>query len=382
MGLFNNLGTNIATLGQAFGLPDFGISERVSGSQTQNQPYSTFGRSVPSYGGGGQVQGAVSFQSPQQQQPTSGFGALLNQPSGGGGGGGGGGYTPDGSFSVGYNGPGSGSPTSSYEDQMRGSINSGWDSYTNQLNDMLNTGLPGQRNAQEAIANESLTSGVNQLGSQRAQSEQAVNKQQGASLKDLGENIQNLFQSGNVYLGARGAGDSSAANQYSYAISKMGSKARGDIMSQVSDRMNQIGDIFNNEKNRLESEKNTRVAQIADWFNGAQNQIRSQIGQAGVGRSQDIQALSTNVYNQAMQAMQTVQGEMANRRSSLESWAMSNSKNVQELMANMQGAQQMPGFQGLQGGMPQVTAEGRQFLPTGAGAVSNTTEDQNRGIFG
>jgi hypothetical protein len=37
-------------------------------------------------------------------------------------------------------------------DQLRGEINSGWDAYTGQLNDTLNTGLPGQRTAQEGIA--------------------------------------------------------------------------------------------------------------------------------------------------------------------------------------------------------------------------------------
>ena len=265
-----------------------------------------------------------------------------------------------------------------YRQQMEGSINAGWDSYLTQLDDMLNVGIPGQKTAQENIANETYKQGVNQLGTQKSTSEQAVEKQQTKSLKDIGENIQNLFQSGNIYLGSRGAGDSSAANQYSYAVAKIGTKARGDVMTQASDRMTQIGDIYNSEVNRLESEKNMRINEIADWFNQAQNAIRGQIGQAGLGRSKDIQALSTNVYNQALQAMQTLQSEQANRRAMLESWAASNAGNVKQLVSNMQTVQQMPAFQGVQGGMPQVTSEGNFFVPAGYGANSAQRKD----IFG
>lgn len=257
---------------------------------------------------------------------------------------------------------------------LRSQINSGWDQYTNQLNDMLNVGLPGQRSAQEGIASTAYNQGINDLSSQKASSEQAVTKQQATSLKDLGENVRNLFQSGNIYLGARGAGDSSAANQYSYAISKMGTKARGDIMTQANDRINQINDIFNSESNRLKSDYQTKLGSIANWFNEAQNSIRSQIGQAGLGRSQDLQALSQNIYNQALQAMQTLQAETANRRSMLETWAANNSKTVGELVRNMQTVQQMPGYSGITSGMPQVTSEGNMYVPTGYGAQGNTKD--------
>lgn len=258
---------------------------------------------------------------------------------------------------------------------LRNTINQGWDFYTNQLNDMLNVGLPGQRAGQEQIVQSSFTGGINQLDAQKASSTRAVESQQAKSLNDLAANVRNLFQAGNINLGARGAADSSAANQYSYAIQKMGTKAWGDILSQVNDRMNQIGDIYNTEVNRLETEKNTRMGQIADWFNQAQNQVRQSIGQAGLGRSQDLQSLSQQIYNRALTAMQQLQAESANRRASLESWAMNNSKSVSELVKNMQTVQQMPGFQGINGGMPQVMSNGQYYVPSGYGGSSTEKKD-------
>ena len=264
-----------------------------------------------------------------------------------------------------------------YEEKQRGLINSGWDQYTSQLTDMLNTGIPGQRTAQEQLAQNTYDTGVNTLGTQKESSTRQLQDQQASNLKDLADNVRNLFTAGNIYLGARGAGDSSAANQYSYAIAKMGSKARGDIQSQVSSRLNQIGDIYNTEINRLDSEKNAQLANIANWFNESQNQIRGMIGQAGLGRAQDLQALATNVYNQAIQAMQQVQAQQAQRRNVLESWAASNSSNARELAANLQSVgSSLPQFQGISTQTPQFTQEGSYYVP---GSASTS---QERDIFG
>lgn len=370
------LGRTIATVGNVLGLPEYGISENISGGNqwsNQTQPY--FGSinpvaqnysPVPSNYTGGTTSAGVntdSLSTTTQQSPGYSGGSYYSAPS-----------TPtstSGTQQTSYSLP-------SYEDQMRNSINTGWDSYVNSLNEMLNSTLPGQKTAQENIANTSYQSGVNQLGTQKTASEQAVNKQQVSSLKDLAENVQNLFQSGNIYLGSRGAGDSSAANQYSYAISKMGTKARGDIMSQASERLNQISDIYNSEVNRLQSERDTRINEVADWFNNAKGTIMQQIGSAGLNKQKDIQALATNMYNQALQATQAIQQEAAQRQQILQTWAANNATNVQQLIGNLRQVQQLPQFQGINSGMPQVTSEGNYYVPMGYG--TNTT--QKRDIFG
>jgi hypothetical protein len=246
------------------------------------------------------------------------------------------------------------------------------DNLRNQINsqsDELMGGLSGQKTAQEQIANTNYNQGVSDITAQKTQGLTDVNNQQNKSLKDLAENVRNLFQSGNVYLGARGAGDSSAANQYSYAISKLGTKARSEIMTQANTRVNQINDIFNTETNRLKNELNTSIANIANWFNNAQNQVRQT-------KSQNATGLAENIYNQALSALQTVQTEMANKRSALETWALNNSKTVAEAISNIKAVDQsMPQFTGLSGTLP--TAQRNNFYYPG----SNTSTAQ-RDIFG
>ena len=262
---------------------------------------------------------------------------------------------------------------------MRQSIGAGWDEYTKQLNDMLNVGIPGQQQAQQQIAQTAYNQGLNTLGSQKQTQEQQLAQQQKTSLRDLGDNVKNLFASGNTYLGARGAGDSSAANQYSYAIAKMGTRERANIMNQVQQRQQQIGDIYNQESNRLKSDLDTKTASIAQWFNDAQNQLRQQIGQAGLNKQKDIQALSQQIYSQAINAYQQLQNETKNRQSMLEQWALNNSKTVQEAVANMQSLSSIPQFQGLGQQLPQGSMEGQVAAPIGFGATGST---QKRDIFG
>lgn len=376
MGIFDNLGRNIATVGSLLGQPDRNISEFFSGSKTQNQPYYAFNTGTNyAQNNSGQVAGTTSTnpqgsalfgpQNPgfQYQNPAG-----PAKPSAGGGGQ----QQPQPNF-----GP---QQSSLPSNDQSGQINSGWDSYTNSLNDLLNNNLPGQRQSQEQIAQNAHDTGVTQAGQQKEQGIQDVNTQQARSLKDLAGNVRNLFNAGNTFLGSRGASDSSGANQYSYAITQMGTKERGNIMKQAQDRVAQIGDIYNAETNRLQSDLTNNMAAISQWFSEQQAALKQQLGQAGMGRSQDLQAASQNLYNQALGEMQRIQSEVSNRRRSLESWALSNSKTVQEAIANMNSvSNSMPQFQGIQGGMPQVTAEGQQYIPSGYGA---TEEQKNRGLFG
>ncbi len=270
-------------------------------------------------------------------------------------------------------------PTEVLNQKMQQSIGSGWDTYTQQLNDMLNVGLPKQQQSQQQIAQTGYNQALNEIGSQKQTKEQQLAQQQKTSLRDLGDNVKNLFASGNTYLGARGAGDSSAANQYSYAIAKMGTRERANIMNQVQQRTQQIGDIYNQESNRLKSDLDTKTASIATWFNDAQNQLRQQIGQAGLNKQKDIQALSQQIYTQAINAYQQLQGETKQRQSMLEQWALNNSKSVQEAVTNMQSLSQMPQFQGLGQQLPQGSMEGQTAAPIGFGATGST---QKRDIFG
>ena len=311
-------------------------------------------------------------------------------------GGGGGGFPTGGS---GENPPSGPSPEElerqRYEQETRGAIESAYSDYFNQLDTMLNEGLSAQQAAQRGIAESQYAQGVAGLGSQREEGLGLLGRQretaaenQARNLRDIAANLKNSFMAGNVYLGAMGAGDSSAANQYSYALTKLGTRQRGDIMRQTADIQREIDDreaklqnIYTEEVNRLASERDQKIMGIAQWFAEAQNQIREAQAQGKLAKGQDLASLSQNLLNNAINNLNAVKEEEANRRAALEQWALSNAQNIQQVRANMGAIQgynpQLP--QAPRGivGTPQMGAGGNMTVPGYYSNYQQNEEEEN-----
>lgn len=382
------------------GLPDFGVTEAaaqtISGGRTSDLSKATSGAVK-----GSSTSSSQNIISPVPGKPGN---TNYNIPSTGGGGGSGTSQLDqlramarEGSLNPVQRSELERLEASSrdYAAEARNAINSGYDSYFGELDNMLNQGLPSQRTAQEDIARSQYDQGVNQLSSQRTlgmqdlqgQREKATT-QQNRTLKDISENVRNLFQSGNTYLGSLGAGDSSAANQYAYALTKLGSKQRGDVQSQYADIQNDIGgretrlnEIYNSEVNNLASQRDQQISTIASWFAEQQNALRQAKAQGQLSRGQDLASLSQNLLNNALQQLNNIQAEAANRRAALDQWAMSNAENITQLRNNLQTVSTInpifPQAQALNG-VPQLAPmNGSNFAPIGFGS----RDDERQGFF-
>jgi hypothetical protein len=289
--------------------------------------------------------------------------------------------------------PSDGGQTDPYA-SVRSDISSGWDQYMGSLDEQL-TGLTGQRANQEGMVNSQQNQAVNtldlnkgqaitQLGNETTQ----TNQNQVKTMADLSNNIRNSMMAGNVYLGARGAGDSSAANQYAYALTKMGTQQRSgianntsNILADIQGRVDNVTNIYNTEKKNLQEGVNQQIMKIAEWFGNAQMTIQQQKAQGALGKSQDLASLSKDILNQGLAAIQTAQQQMVNRQAALDSWAATNSKNLSELQTNMKNVSSpsynLPQATGFGG--PTMTANGALSLATPAvGYGSTTLNDQTK----
>lgn len=363
-------------------LPDFGITERFTRNRTAQGGSNFFGPTAPvTYTPTTtQTQNITSnpiqvTSNPGQLPYTGGTTSTYNAPA------------PTGTTSE---------PQPSYDPyaQIRNEISSGWDSYINSLNDQLN-GLPGQRTAQEQVVENQYKQGVNQMGLQRTQGLDVLSQQrtqaqqnQARTLKDLSSNLRNAFMAGNIYLGSRGAGDSSASNQYSYALTKEGTRQRASVMNQTSGILNEINgretnlnNIYNTEMGNLKATYDTKVLQVAQWFSEAQNQIRQAKAQGQLNKDKDLANLSSQILNQGITMVNQINQNTQAQYSALVSWATSNSKNIQELKSNLgaisQYAPQLPKANAI-AGTPMVDSSGNFRVPTGYGA----TNEQKKDLFG
>jgi len=232
--------------------------------------------------------------------------------------------------------------------KLRGEIEGGYDSYINDLNNLYG-GLTTQAGAQENIAQNSYGQSIKDLLANKESSlgdlgltEQKLQANQVKNLRDIASNIQNQYMAGNVMLGARGAGDSSAANQYSYALNRLGSKERGNVMNttaqsqqEIENQKAKLNNIVTQETSRLDTELANVKQGISSWLAEQQNAVSQMISQGKLNKSKEIASLTQNLLNQALSAYQTKQQEISGRKSALESWAMNNANNIKQLQANM-----------------------------------------------
>ena len=356
-----DLGQLLANTGQWLGAPEMGWSEALKGTSAQTKPSSTYTTGL--LGGGGLQISPISgqydvktnqwentFRPPainpvwqqqqqqQQQRQRQDNPSSQNNRQGGT-------ITENEALARGWDinnlpagytraSSGNGIHTPNYDALI---------SQINQNADVALAGLDPQRVAQEAIAQNMYTGGVSDLQAQQAQGNAALDitrrkaqENQVSTLNDLTENLRNMFSAGQTYLGSRGAGDSSAANQYGYALTQLGNKNRGNVMNQTASIMNDINDRANQLQmqvtqgiKQLDSERGNALQGIAQWFAQAQAQIRATKGQ-------NIVALGQRALDNAMNAINQVNANAQAQKNNLLQWAENNATTIMGLKNNMQ----------------------------------------------
>lgn len=413
MALFSPLTNWLQTHGAAgvhegswAGLPDFGITEarasELSGGQTTDLSEAM---QTPTAGGGG---GGSSW-GPADTGYNSGGGMSID--TGGAGTSGSGGVSAPTNYSFGDpNTPDLSNPVkqtdydnflksqTSEEDRIRaeqerrrGEIGGAWDTYIGSLQQQLE-GLGTQRTAQEGIVGSQYRQGADELGLQKTQGDVALGAERTKSegtekrtLRDMDENLRNLFRSGTNYLGTRGAGDSSAANQYSYALSKLGSQQRTDVKTQYAQIQNEINqrstnlkNIFDKETRNLGEMRDQKLNQVTQWFSEQQGIIQQQQATGQLNKAQDIDNISREILDRAMREVDRINAEVSSRGNALQEWAMSNSSNIQQLVQNMQGVSNFsannPQYSPLDAGMSTDQSSGKTYLPGSSGGTEEKDE--------
>jgi len=397
-GIGNKILGNIAdTVGGIFHIPETGISEFIAGGPTVNSanpkyvwaadnppatdlnygPQPLIGpQPNPNLKTGGNPQPQPQ---PQQTSGNVSFDSIYNsmypgwdrnaaeqdwiakgkpKPSGSGGG-------------VGSSGSGGGVDPN---EAIRNQLSSSWDSYFRSLDDQYNA-LPGKEQDMQGIARNSYDQSVRDIGFEQENNQALLDKQyrkneenQVRSLQDIADNIRNLYRSGNIYLGSRGAGDSSAANQYSYAVTKLGSKQRGDVLNQtrsiqndIAEREAQLARTVMSEKAKIKTDFDNKVLEISTWLKDAQEQVKQARANGELQKGQSLAQLSQDIYNQATNRLLQLENNATERTNALVSWATSNSANINQLKSNLKEVSNItatnPTFSQLSGS-PQVDAQG------------------------
>jgi len=293
---------------------------------------------------------------------------------------------------VGSGGSSGPTPEQIEQERIRGELSGAWDNYFSNLDQQFN-GLEGQAGNMNQIVDNNYNQGLSDINTEKANnlgdlatSSRKNEENQVKSLADIADNIRNLFRSGNIYLGARGAGDSSAANQYSYATAKLGSKQRGSVLEQtrsiendIEDRKAKLNNLVTQEMGKIKTERDNNVLQTAQWLSSAQNELRQMRANGELQKGQSLAQLSQNLLDQARERLMTEDTRAKNRQDALQTWAMNNATTISQLKNNLSSIGQMnvasPTYDKLSGS-PTIDSQGNMNTSFYGGAGSTTKEEK------
>jgi hypothetical protein len=304
----SGLGQAVSNLGTVLHLPEWGISEALSGGSYTPGMNASAQQSV--------LPASINMQPNNVADTYQQYSPFNTTPTGGGSGGSG---VPTGGTPTG------GQPSGPSQEDI---LNQGYGDYIGQLDQMLG-GLTGQSTNLQNIAQEQSAQQQNTLDLQNTQGQQDLTNYQNKSLKDIGSTIGSGFRAGNILLGSMGAGDSTAANQYSLALAKEGSKQRGSVMADVSQRLGNLKQVYNTATNNLKSQLNQKINEISQWFSQQQMSLQGMKADAAKERSQQMLQLATN-------ALQVAQQQASGMQNTLNTWTANNATSIQQATQQMQ----------------------------------------------
>jgi len=391
--------------GSWFGLPDFGATEwlggKIASASGGSAPITSQGGSdISTYLTGGTAQSYINPQNNYIYTPpvsTGGGGSwgggsptptTQNTNTGGGGGGGSRGITSSEALAKGWdvnNLPagyylireGGGGGGNDYENQIRSNIESGFSQYLSNL-DRLAGLIPQMQQEQQGYVGQQFESMLGQLGTEKQAAEQQlgtyrtdVQTRKQAGMEEIAQNLRNLLKATGMQLGAMGAGSSSASQVIApYALAKQGSRAQAQVIKGANDQLSELDrktiDVqktYDTQKSQIEQWKTDKMAEIGNIYNDLKFKIEQAKANAPLDKMNALNNLDQTLLQNALQMANYYEQTANQYKMGLDQWVRDRVSQLQNYKIQLsQSANFNPteltydALQGLQG-QPQASYE-------------------------
>jgi hypothetical protein len=182
--------------------------------------------------------------------------------------------------------------------------------------------------------------------------EEQVRQNQATTLRQLAEDINKALQAGQLYLSGRGAGSSSAADMYSFALAQEANKRRAGVLSQTNQLMNDL----NLKRSEIENQAQQQLNAINTW----KAEQMANIAKDFQARKEQLAYTRANMSQQEanywINRLSQLESEAKNWNQTIQNWALNRIETLDNYKAQLGqlGSFSAPqlAYQELQG-MPQ-----------------------------
>lgn len=263
-----------------------------------------------------------------------------------------------------------------FREQQTGMINSQFGEYFSNLDRQIGL-LPEEQATQEAKVGNLATGSQADITLGQQQTGQTIdtgiaNAQQNksTSLRDLEGDMRSSLFAGNQYLGARGAGDSSAADMYKFAISKQANKAKSGVLQTFNKTLGELDqkkvdlqNITNSEMTKLKTWKDNALLDVTKYINDKKDALQNLISQGRIDQATALRELNTTIYNQAQSRLQAIEQQATAFSQSMQQWATQRAASLDDYKLQLTKSAQFS--------VPDVIqSEMMAYAPQGQGSTS------------
>lgn len=206
--------------------------------------------------------------------------------------------------------------------------------YKQQLSDQIST-LAGQ---QTTDVTSQQTQDINSINTGKATE---VTNAKG-SLRNLEEDVRNIIQATALYLGSRGAGDSSAGGAASEAITSAAQKARSGVLQTRDQALgvldSKIADVnaaATDQIRKIGDWKTNKLADITQWAIDRVDQLNQQKSTASGAKANAIANMITQTEQQFYSALKGLDDAVFNYNQSVATWQQQRQADLEDFKTKL-----------------------------------------------
>ena len=216
--------------------------------------------------------------------------------------------------------------------------------------DRMKADLPERQKEQQAYIEDLYGQQGNIIGTQEERSmgkidyqQQEQGKERDIALRDLASDLRKSFQAGNRYLGVRGASDSSAANQMSYALQREGQRQQSNVQQQYLSNIGSLdqarADITaqaTQARQELGMWKTNSLMDITNWFRTRYDELETAKAGASQQEASALANLQADIYNSTLNQINQINMMNMQNEMNLQNWQIQREAALEDYAKQLQ----------------------------------------------
>lgn len=232
----------------------------------------------------------------------------------------------------------------------RNAFNSAYDPVFSQLDAMAGL-IPQQQITRQNSVNDLYGAQQNELQTNMKGSVGALDASRGQvaaskaqSIRDLQQQMNQMSKAGGMQLGSAGAGDSSAARMYNFALSKAAGQSSADVSNQANSQYAQIQGqeqsikaTYDDQMAKLGTWKSDNTNQVVQWAQDQLGKIQQAKLTATGQKAAALAATETGLIQNALQRIQQIDDQITSWNQGIQTWALNRMATIDDAKTKMSG---------------------------------------------